>query len=166
MSLVEHIWTSASGILAPMIRKYQNPGSFRDLVKSILTGNPDQICPCWVLHGPWRNCSSVIRKVAERKPRKLVLAIAVQRKRCQDAAAQIVASPELYHLYQSEQEEKMRKKREKTWNTCDDCATGMYCMDVGDCIPLGRTKSSCDMPDCTPGKCDLDCSPGGCDGCS
>lgn len=39
-------------------------------------------------------------------------------------------------------------------------------MDVGDCIPLGRTKSSCDTPDCTPGNCDVDCSPGGCDGCS
>lgn len=153
MSLVESFWKNTSGIMSPIISLYQRSGLFRDTVKTILTGNPDQVCPCSVVHGHGRNCSSVLLKIAQRKPRKLPLAFSVQRKRCRAAAKMILANPELYKTYITVTNDEREKKRKQKWQACDDGLSHLYCLDIGDCIPSWWWKSSCDGPDCSP-SCD------------
>lgn len=95
---------------------------FRGLVKQVLTGDASQICPTAFLHGPDCSCSAVISKVAKRKPQHLVTAMVVQKRRCKEAAMQIVENSDTYDKYN-------RKKREQR------NASGSNSNRKSDCVP-------------------------------
>ena len=135
MSIIEGIWSNASSIVVLLIHKYKETWFFRDAVKTLLAWNPNQICPCGVLHGRERVCSTVILKVAENKPKKLFLAIVVQKERCRKAANEILLNPELRSQYHSVKQQR-RREREKKWenSVCDNCNTGVSCTDF-ECNP-------------------------------
>jgi len=67
-----------------------------------------------VAHGQERSCSSVIERVATRKPGKFFMALRVQKQRCKEQAAAIMNDPDLMSQYQEER----RKNRRNTNNSC------------------------------------------------
>lgn len=86
VNLLSSAWVITAPIIRPAIDLYKTQWLFRRAVKVLLTWNPDQRCPCWILHWTNRTCSSVISRVVRNKPQHLPMALVVQSRRCRDSA--------------------------------------------------------------------------------
>ena len=132
--------TSIAGakVASPLIKKYQKPWWMRDAVKSILTWDVNQICPCGITHWAEKSCSSVIAKIAARKPNKLLMALKIQKQRCKDSAAMVLNNPEMLLIYSREK----NKKNNNGTGVMSDLA----------CVSTDEL-TDCDWIDC--GDCDV-----------
>ena len=167
--------SAGSFVARPLIKQYGKPGIFRDMVKRILTGSPDQICPCGVAHGPDRTCSAVIEKIASRKPNKLLMALAVQKKRCKEVAAKITADAALMKEFQEERRKKnagsnrRSNSRSRKSDCIPDCAPECVYIPYLFSAPSNDCSMGCELPSCETPNCDApDCSgcdAPSCDGC-
>jgi len=170
------IVSSTGSMLArPIIKQYGKPGVFRDMVKRILTGSADQICPCGVTHGADRTCSAVLEKIATRKPSKFLMALAVQKQRCKDVAAKITADAALMAEYQEEKKKKNAgsSRRRNSSSRKPECAPDcvpecvyipyLFAAPSNDC-GMGCSTLDCDMPSCDTPDCN-GCDAPSCDPC-
>jgi len=151
---------AGAGVINPLIKQYRKPGIFRDAIKQLLTGDINQVCPCWVLHGKNRSCSAVINKIADRKPNKIFMAIKIQRERCKSQAATIMSNPTLMDRYKEEKRKNRTRRKDRQWRNLNHTQD---CFLIGDCfISPWRSKKQVDICD-DIGDCDMiDCDISGC----